>query len=295
MFRHKTLYRVVLLVALTGFTVGCSDSDLKLIIQAKGSDSLLIVAQAWAEAYQKHDDTVMVAVSGGGSGAGFSALINGLADIANASRAITPVESTRLEDSGRAPVQHIVGYDALAVYVHKDNPVDSLSLSRLADIYGENGPVTKWSDLGITVPGCSDQEIILVGRQNNSGSYAYFKQAIMGKEQEYRLGTLDLQVSKDVIELVRNSPCAIGYGGMAYATKNVKMVCIASDGSTPCVPPSVSAATDGSYPISRPLFMYSTSGAEQPVRDYLEWVLSKPGQCILIDKGYAPVSAINCS
>ena len=271
MFRHKTLSRVVLLVVLAGFTVGCSDSDLKLIIQNKGSDSLLIVAQAWAEAYQKHDDTVMVAVSGGGSGAGFSALINGLADIANASRAITPVESAHLEESGRAPVQHIVGYDALAVYVHKDNPVDSLSLSRLGDIYGENGPATKWSDLGITVPGCSDQEIILVGRQNNSGSYAYFKQAIMGKEQDYRLGTLDLHVSKDVIELIRNSPCAIGYGGMAYATKHVKMVCIASDGSTPCVSPSMSAATDARRLFCRLLRAVARSGVVgRPCGGWLE-------------------------
>jgi phosphate transport system substrate-binding protein len=295
MFRLDTPSRAVLLIFLMGLSSGCDDSDRKQIIQTKGSDSLLVVAQAWAEAYQERDSSVVVAVSGGGSGAGFSALINGSADLANASRAITTGESTQLEGQGRSPVQHVVGYDALAVYVHKDNPVSAMSLAQLAEIYGEKGSATKWSDLGITVPGCSDQEIILAGRQNNSGSFAYFKQAVLGVEQEFKLGTLDLHVSKDVIELVKNSPCSIGYSGMAYATEQVKMVCISLDNSATCELPSVSAAIDGSYPIARPLFMYSTSEAPAKVEDYLEWVLSESGQCILVDQGYAPVNAFSCS
>ena len=155
-------------------------------IQNKGSDTLVNVAQAWAEAYQQVNPDVAVAVSGGGSGTGIAALINGTVDIANASRQMKDKEIKLAEENGQKPVEHIVGYDALAVFLHKDNPIDTLSITQLQDIYGRDPKVRKWSDMGITVPGCSSGEIVVASRQNNSGTYAYFKEAVLGKKGKYR-------------------------------------------------------------------------------------------------------------
>jgi len=263
------------------------------LIQNKGSDTLVNVAQAWAEAYPEVNPDVAVSVSGGGSGTGIAAMINGTVDIANASRQMKDKEIKLAEKNGQKPVEHVVGYDALAVFLHKDNPIDSLSIKQLEDIYGRDPKVRKWSDMGITVPGCSSSEIVVASRQNNSGTYAYFKEAVLGKKGKYRQGTLDMHGSKDVVDLVEKTPCAIGYSGLAYATDHVKMPCI-SDGDTACVTPSVETASDRSYPIARPLFMYTNGEPQGAVKAYLDWILSDAGQCILLHKGYAPVRAVKC-
>lgn len=272
--------------------VACSrpaDGSSRPYIENRGSDTLVNVAQAWAESYKTVDPEIAVAVSGGGSGTGIAALINGTVDIANSSRKMKPKEIEAARANGVEPVEFVVGYDALAVYVHKDNPVDSLTLPQLADIYGDGRTTTQWSQLGVAVPGCSSAEIILVGRQNSSGTYAYFKNAILGKGGEYTLDTKDMHGSKDVVDLVGHTPCAIGYSGLAYATPRVKMVSIAkAQGDTP-VAPSVESATNGSYPITRPLFMYTRGQPTGIVKEYLGWVLSDEGQQIIKDKGYAPV------
>ena len=189
-------------------------SQARTLIQNKGSDTLVNVAQAWAEAYPEVNPGVAVAVSGGGSGTGIAAMINGTVDIANASRSMKEKEMALAEKNGQTPVEHVVGYDALAVFIHKDNPVKSMSLAQLKDIYSRGPKVTKWSDIGITVPGCKD-EIVVVSRQNNSGTYAYFQKTVLGKGGKYRQGTLDMHGSKDVADLVEKTPCAIGYSGLA--------------------------------------------------------------------------------
>ena len=266
----------------------------RTLIQNKGSDTLVNVAQAWAEAYPEVKPEVAVAVSGGGSGTGIAAMINGTVDIANASRMMKDKEKALAEKNGQTPVEHVVGYDALAVFIHKDNPVKSLSLAQLNDIYGRGQKVSKWSDIGITVPGCKD-EIVVVSRQNNSGTYAYFKETVLGKKGKYRQGTLDMHGSKDVVDLVEKTPCAIGYSGLAYATDHLKTVCIATDGADACVVPSVATASDRSYPIARPLFMYTNGEPQGAIKDYMDWILSDDGQCILLEKGYAPVRAVTCN
>jgi phosphate transport system substrate-binding protein len=195
-------------------------------------------------------------------------------------------------EHGHNPVEHVVGYDALAVYLHPDNPLDKLSLSQLGEIYGRKGKAKSWSDLGVTVPGCKNNEIVVVSRQNNSGTYAYFRKAVLGKEK-YRSGTLDMHGSKDVVDLVEKTPCAIGYSGLAYATDHVKLACISKDGET-CVNPSVATAVDNSYPIARPLFMYTNGKPEGEIKKYMEWVMSDTGQCIILNKGYAPMKAVEC-
>jgi len=265
----------------------------RTLIQNKGSDTLVNVAQAWAETYPEVNPEVAVAVSGGGSGTGIAAMINGTVDIANASRKMKGKEMDLARKNGQTPVEHVVGYDALAVFIHKDNPVKSMSLAQLKDIYGRDPKVTKWSDMDITVPGCKDK-IVVVSRQNNSGTYVYFKETVLGKKGKYRQGTLDMHGSKDVVDLVEKTPCAIGYSGLAYATDHLKTVCIATDGADACVNPSVATASDRSYPIARPLFMYTNGEPQGEIKNYMDWIKSDAGQCILLKKGYAPVRAVKC-
>jgi len=263
-------------------------------IQNKGSDTLVNVAQAWAEAYQKVDPEVAVAVSGGGSGTGIAALINGTVDIANASRKMKDKEIQLAEQHGHHPVEHIVGYDALAVFINSANPATQMTIPQLREIFGRGGKATKWTDVGLEVPGCQGQKIVVVSRQNNSGTYVYFKEAVLGEGGKYRQGTLDMHGSKDVVDLVEKTPCAIGYSGLAYATDRVKMACI-SKADEPCVMPSEKTASDHSYPIARPLFMYTSGEPQGEVKKYLDWVLSDAGQCIIKKKGYAPVRDVSCN
>ncbi|MFO8173794.1 MAG: phosphate ABC transporter substrate-binding protein [Longimicrobiales bacterium] len=260
----------------------------RTVIQNKGSDTLVNVAQAWAEAYGSVNPGVAVAVTGGGSGTGISALINGTVDIANSSREMRESEIEAAEARGIHPVQHIVGYDALAVFLHPNNPIDSITFAELSAIYGEGGAYDEWSDLGLTVPGCTSDEIVRVSRQNNSGTYVYFQEAVLG-EDPFKLGSRDMHGSKDVVDLVEHTPCAIGYSGLAYATDHVKMPCVSESEGEACVTPSMETAMNRSYPIARPLFMYSAGEPEGGAKEYLDWILSDEGQCILVEKGYAPV------
>ncbi len=270
-------------------------SNSRTVIQNKGSDTLVNVAQAWAEAYKEIDSSVAVAVTGGGSGTGISSMINGTVDIANASRKMKDKEIELARANGVEPVEHVVGFDALVVYLHHDNPATSLSLTQLAEIYGEGGTVEKWSQLGLEVPGCESDEIVVVSRQNNSGTYVYFKQAVLGKERDYKLGSRDMHGSKDVVDLVLNTPCAIGYSGLAYATDEVKMACVETGESGECVMPSTATAVDGTYPIARPLFMYTSGQPTGVVKTYLDWISSDVGQCIIEEKGYAPAKPVTCA
>ena len=290
----------LLAVALLGCQGGEGGGS-RTVIQNKGSDTLVNVAQAWAEAYREVHPEVAVAVTGGGSGTGLSALINGTVDIANSSRKMKDKEIELAEANGVEPKEFTVGYDALAVFIHPNNPIDRVTFAQLADIYGEGGETVSWSQLGVQVPGCDSDEIIRVSRQNNSGTYVYFQEAVLGPQRDFKLGSRDMHGSKDVVDLVSHTPCAIGYSGLAYATPEVKMPCVVVPGeetaadSATCVTPSEATAVDRSYPIARPLFMYSRGEPEGAVKDYLDWILSDAGQCVIQAKGYAPVRPVTCS
>ena len=264
----------------------------RTLIQNKGSDTLVNVAQAWAENYKNVDSSVGVAVAGGGSGTGISALLNGTVDLANSSRKIKQKEYDMAKSKGVDPIEHVVGFDALAVYVHPSNPIESITIDQLAAIFGEGGAVETWGQMNISVPGAQEDKIIRVSRQNNSGTYAYFKKAVLGKGKEYKLGSLDMHGSKDVVDLVAKTPGAIGYSGLAYATKEVKMVPVISADGKPILP-STSTAASGLYPIARPLLMYTAGQPKGAVKKYLDWILSNEGQKIILAKGYAPVNAVN--
>ncbi len=273
------------------FFVGCGNKNKDtLMIQNKGSDTLVNLAQAWAEKYQEVAPTVAIAVTGGGSGTGISALINGTVDIANSSRAMKPEERDEAKkNSGLEVKEFIVGMDALAVFVHPKNPLPGLTLEEIACIYGEGGLCTHWHQIRNTVvPGCKDNKIIRVSRQSNSGTYQYFREAILGKKRDLKLGSMDLNGSKESIDLVEKTPCSIGYSGMGYLNPHVKALCVSKTADSKCVPPNIETALDKSYPISRELYMYTLGTPSKEVQNYMEWTQSVEARKITIEAGYVP-------
>jgi phosphate transport system substrate-binding protein len=247
------------------------------------------LAQAWAEEYAKVQPGVSVEVSGGGSGTGIAALENGTVDIANASRTVEPQEiAAAKKNTGKEPREFMVGFDALAVYVSKANPLDEITFAQLADIYAEGGKVTKWSEIGVKMAAGSD-EIIRISRQSNSGTYAYFREAVLGKGRDFKLGSRDMQGSKDVVELVSKTPGAIGYSGMGYATGEVKMLRVARKAGDQAYAPTVENTLNHTYPIARPLYMYTLGEPTGAVKSYLDWVHTDAGQQIVRKNGYVPL------
>lgn len=290
------LITTVALVALVaGLTLvgGCSRSDrsTRTLIQNKGSDTMVNLAQSWAEEYGKVTADVGVAVSGGGSGTGIAALINGTVDIANASRGIHTSERESVRKiNGVEAIEHTVATDAVVFFLHPNNPATGLTIGQLACIYGEGGKCETWDALDITVPGCSGQKIIRVSRQSNSGTYVFIREAVLGATRDFKLGSHDMQGSKDVVDLVSKTPCSIGFSGLAYATEEIRMPCIAKDSSARCINPSIENARSGLYPLSRPLFMYTLGPPEGEVKKYLDWILSDAGQAITMARGFIPVN-----
>jgi phosphate transport system substrate-binding protein len=263
----------------------------KTTIQVKGSDTMVNVAQAWAEEYKKVSPGVAIEVSGGGSGVGIAALTKGTVEIATSSRNMKPEEiETAKKNTGKEPKEFIVGYDALAVYVHKDNPLTEITAEQLAEIFMEGGKVTKWSDIGVTIPGSGD-EIVRVSRQSSSGTYEFFREHILNKK-DFKLGSRDMNGSKEVVDLVASTPTAIGYSGMGYNEPGkVKMLKVASKPGQPAVEPSVANTLDKSYPIARSLQVYSLGEPTGELKKYLDWSMSDAGQKILEACGYVPLPA----
>ena len=148
--------------------------------------------------------------------------------------------------------------------------------------------------MNLTIPGCESDEIVRVSRQNNSGTYVYFQESVLGTDRDFKLGSRDMHGSKDVVDLVEHTPCAIGYSGLAYATDHIKMACVAKKDGEPCVTPSVSTASDRSYPVARPLFMYTNGQPKGTIKEYMDWIQSDIGQCIILKKGYAPINDVTC-
>jgi phosphate transport system substrate-binding protein len=291
---HSTLK-----VAVIGFLifVGCQkgseqkDKTEVTTIQVKGSDTLVNVAQAWAEEYKKVAPTVDVEVSGGGSGVGIAALVKGTIDIATASRDMKPEEmETAKRNTGKDAKEFTVGYDALVVYVHKDNPINEISLDQLAAIFSEDGKTTNWSQLGVTIPGANEDVIVRVSRQSSSGTYEFFREHVLN-QKDFKLGSRDMNGSKEVVELVGNTKTAIGYSGMGYATSSVKMLSISAKPGEPAIPPTVQNTLTKKYALARSLHLYTLGEPEGAVKQYIDWILSPSGQKLLEENGYVPVGA----
>ena len=293
----KRIKQFAALLAVAIMVTGCGGSgdngstkgEDESAIRIEGSDTMVNLAQAWAERYQESNSSVEIEVSGGGSGVGIKSLISGQADMANASRKMKDSEKTRAkEELGKDPVELIVGRDALAVYVHKDNPIDEISLAQLKAIYADGGNITNWSDIGITMPEGTADEITRVSRQNNSGTYAYFRESVLD-EEDFKLGSIDQSGSKDVVALVSTTLNSIGYSGMGYATPDVKMLKIKTSDDGDAVEPKAENVINNTYPIARPLHIYTLGEPAGNVKEYLDWIMSDAGQAVVSEMGYVPV------
>jgi phosphate transport system substrate-binding protein len=270
---------------------GAKSSGATATIQVKGSDTMVNVAQAWAEEYKKVAPTVDVEVSGGGSGVGIAALIKGTIDIADASRNMKPAEIEQAKkNTGKDPKEFIVGYDALAIYVHKDNPLNEITTEQIAQIYSEHGNITKWSQLGVTIPNASDDTIVRVSRQSSSGTYDFMREHVL-KNDDFKNGSRDMNGSKEVVELVGSTPTAIGYSGMGYATPAVKMLKVAVKKGDPAYQPNVENTLNKTYPIARSLQVYTLGDPQAAVKSYIDWLMTDAGQKILERSGYVPIPA----
>ncbi|MFO1498727.1 MAG: phosphate ABC transporter substrate-binding protein [Verrucomicrobiota bacterium] len=306
MTTYRTTGRTAaILLAATAFILfqGCKKSDTETpsaaggasvpgapaaVIQVKGSDTMVNLAQAWAEEHKHVAPTVDVEVSGGGSGVGIAALIKGTIDVANASRNMKPAEVDQAKkNTGKDPKELIVGYDALAIYVHKDNPLNEITTEQIAQVYMEGGTITKWSQLGVTLPGVSDDTIVRVSRQSSSGTYEFLREHVL-QNKDFKNGSRDMNGSKEVVELVAATPTAIGYSGMGYATPAVKMLKVAAKKGDTAYAPTVENALNKTYPIARSLLVYTLGQPVGTVQAYLDWIRSDAGQKI-VERWYVPL------
>ncbi len=278
-------------LALCLLSAGCkkSGSVQTVTLRTKGSDTIVNLAQTWAEEYRKVAPDVEVEVSGGGSGVGVPALLRGTIDIYNASRRMRPqeIEEAR-KNTGKEPKEILVGYDAVAIYVHKSNPLNEITLDEIAQIYAEGGTIARWSDLGVKLPDTANDKIVRVNRQSNSGTYEFLREQVLNRK-DFKLGSLDMDGSKEVVELVASTPTAIGYSGMGYATPAVKVLKVKKTAADPAYEPTVANTLAKTYPLARSLQLYTLGEPQGAVKAYLDWILSDAGQRVVEASGYVPL------
>jgi phosphate transport system substrate-binding protein len=255
-------------------------------IENKGSDTIVNLALAWAEKYQAENPDIRISVTGGGSGTGIASLINKTVDIANASRQIKDEEVAEAKSNGVEPVEHIIARDAIAVIVNPKNPISQLTLRQISDIY--SGKISNWSEVGGEV-----RPIVRLSRETNSGTHVYFLETVLRlgiKDDKtlFSMDTLLLPSSEGIVAEVRQNPNAIGYDGLGYVPKDLKMIAIAKEQGGAYVLPSIATVNDKSYPIARDLYMYTNGEPTGIVKTYLDWILSSEAQQIVADLGFVP-------
>jgi len=256
-------------------------------IENKGSDTIVNLALAWAEKYRSDYPNVRISVTGGGSGTGIAALVNGTVDIANASRKIKDEETDEAKTNGVEPVEHIIARDAIAVIVNPNNPVSELTLQQISDIY--SGKYTNWQEVG-----GEDRPIVRLSRETNSGTHVYFLETVLrlgSKEDKtlFSMDTLLLPSSEGIISEVRDNPNAIGYDGLGYVPDDLKTIAIAKEAGGAYVLPSIETVNDKTYAIARDLYMYTNGEPTGIIKEYLDWILSDEAQLIVAELGFVPV------
>lgn len=254
--------------------------------QDTGSDTLVNLALAWAERYMSENPQVRISVTGGGSGTGIAALINGTVQIANASREMSGEELAEAKKNGITPVRFTVALDAIAVVANLRNPVSGLTLQQLSDMY--TGKITRWSEVG-----GEDGPVVLLSRESNSGTYVYFLEQVvrLGNSKSKSLfspETLLMPSSQGIGTEVQQNPHALGYDGLGYVTSDQKTIAVARTAAGPYVLPSVRTVLDKSYPVSRPLYMYTAGEPTGEVKKYLDWIVGD-GQKLVRDVGFVPL------
>lgn len=251
-------------------------------VSVKGSDTMVILGQRWAEVYMAKNPGVTIQVTGGGSGVGIAALINAGTDIAQSSRPMRPKEKDDARARrGKEVLELPVAVDGLAVFVHDSNPVSELTLQQLKAIY--TGQIRNWKEVG-----GRDARILLYSRENSSGTYAYFKEHVL-ENADYFPTAQTLPGTAAVINAVAKDPRGIGYGGIAYG-RGIKHLRVKQDASSPAIEPTMENVLSGKYPISRFLYWYFAGMPAGDSLKFAQWVVSKDGQTVVKDVGYYPLS-----
>lgn len=258
-----------------------------LSIQIKGSDTMVNLGQAWAQEFMKTRPEANIAVTGGGSGTGIAALLNGTADICESSRAIEEREIKLAQGKGIMPKEHIVALDGLAVIVHPSNPVSQLTIDQLRDIF--MGTITNWKQLG-----GPDTQIVLLSREVNSGTHVFFKEHVLRRgvakgPEEFAPNALLLPSSQAIADEVSHNPQTIGYYGMGYISDAQKVVAVAKSEGAPFEKPGVDAVRTGAYPISRPLYLYTNGEPTGLKKELIDFAFSPRGQQIVSEVEFVPI------
>ena len=271
--------KLVLILVVTAMAFGFTYDN--KVITIKGSDTMVILAQRWAEKYMASHQGVTIQVTGGGSGVGLAALINGSTDIANASRPMKPSEREKLKQRYNSlGVEVKTAKDGLSVYLNDKNNVKELSIQQIKDIY--TGKITNWKAVG-----GNDAKIIVYGRENSSGTYVYFKDNVLGGD-DFTSTMQSMPGTSAVVNAVVKDANAIGFGGAAYA-KGIKFAAVKKDANSKAYIPTEENIKSGNYPITRFLYMYLKTRPSGDLKEYIDWILSAEGQSIVAKVGYFPV------
>lgn len=285
---------IVMSVAVIVLVTGCGKQSAKKsdgsgeMIQIKGSDTMVNLGQAWAEAYMDANHGADIAVTGGGSGTGIAAMIGGTTDIAESSRPMKDEELSLAKKRGVDPIEHEVALDALSVIVNPANPVSQLTIGQLSDIF--TGKITNWMQIG-----GMDEKIVLLSRDKNSGSHVFFLEHVLRRgndkgPEEYVQSALMMPSSENIASQVATDKATIGYVGLGYVDeKKHKVIAVAKTPSDPYINPSIENAINHTYPISRPLYWYTNGQPKGEVKSLLDFALSSEGQKIVDELGFAPI------
>jgi phosphate transport system substrate-binding protein len=264
-----------LFIAATGFVFAPAK-----VITIKGSDTMVQLAQRWAEKYMKQNPNVTIQVNGGGSGTGISALINGTIDICTASRPMKDAEKVKLRDRyGSTGIEVRTAKDGLTIFLNEGNPVNELSFEQIKGIY--MGTIKNWKQVG-----GNDADIILYGRENSSGTYAFLKEVVLDNE-DYSSSMQALPGTAAVVNAVKRDPNGIGFGGAGYA-KGVKETSVKKSSGSTAYKPTGENVMNGSYPITRFLYFYLRQKPDGEAKDFIKWVLGTEGQEIVKNEGFFP-------
>lgn len=250
-------------------------------ITIKGSDTVLPLAQQEAEKYMQKNAGAYITIVGGGTGVGISAMQEGTTDLAMASRPLKTEEKLKLKGAAKDVKEALIAYDALSVVVHPSNKVNQLTREQLESIF--TGKITNWKEVG-----GNDEKIVAYSRETSSGTYEFFKEHVLDKKN-YAPGILMMPATGSIVQSVSQTTGAIGYIGLAYETKEVKALSVSYDQGKTFVAPSVEAAKNKSYPISRPLFLFYDNSVAGKIKPFLDYIMSAEGQKIVLETGYVPL------
>lgn len=271
-------------LTLAGLITACCEPAGAQSITIKGSDTMVILAQKWAEHYMAKKPEVKIQVTGGGSGIGLAALQNNTTDIADASRPIKPAErASCIKSFGKNPREYKVALDGLSIYTHADNPVKEISLEQLKEVF--TGKVRNWKDLGGL-----DTSITVYSRENSSGTYEFFKEHVL-KGQDFASSAQTMPGTAALLQAVSKDKNAIGYGGAAYG-HGAKILNVKKTADSPAIEPTEENVVSGKYPIWRHLYMYLNPEKDKGgIAAFLNWVRSDAGQSVVKEVGYYPLPA----